>query len=133
MGNKFIDVLIWAVGIAILLSILYLLIEPIVRWTRYSEMRLCVRLFLLMFAVNTFAVLRLYNSIVQNTRFSLRLREVLIRFTNSIPGLERSLRVLSNSMISTKGSVDSLKKELSDILCSVEKFMDKINRVNNKK
>lgn len=75
-------------------------------------MRLCVRLFLVMFAVNTFGALRLYNSIVQNTRFSLKLREALIKFTQTVPGLERSMKNLNSTLGNVKASTDNLKKSV---------------------
>lgn len=131
MVNKFIDYLIWAIFIAIVLGVLWLVIEPIIWWTQYSEIRLCVRLFLLMFAVSTFATLRLYNSIVQNTRFSIKLREALNKFAGVVPGLERAMKNLNISLGNVKASTDSLKKELSDNTDKVEKLTDKINRLSN--
>ena len=131
MVNKFIDYLIWAVIIAVVLGVLWLIIEPIIWWTQYSEVRLCVRLFLLMFAVSTFATLRLYNSIVQNTRFSIKLREALNKFAGVVPGLERAMKNLNSSLGNVKASTDSLKKELSDNTDKVEKLTDKINRLGN--
>ena len=131
MVNKFIDYLIWAIFIAIVLGVLWLIIEPIIWWTQYSEVRLCVRLFLLMFAVSTFATLRLYNSIVQNTRFSIKLREVLNKFAGVVPGLERAMKNLNSSLGNVKASTDSLKKELSDNTDKVEKLTEKINRLSN--
>ena len=131
MVNKFIDYLIWAVIIAIVLGVLWLIIEPIIWWTQYSEVRLCVRLFLLMFAVSTFATLRLYNSIVQNTRFSIKLREALNKFAGVVPGLERAMKNLNSSLGNVKASTDSLKKELSDNTDKVEKLTEKINRLSN--
>lgn len=131
MVNKFIDYLIWAILIAIVLGVLWLIIEPIIWWTQYSEVRLCVRLFLLMFAVSTFATLRLYNSIVQNTRFSIKLREALNKFAGVVPGLERAMKNLNSSLGNVKASTDSLKKELSDNTDKVEKLTEKINRLSN--
>ena len=131
MVNKFIDYLIWAIFIAIVIGVLWLIIEPIIWWTQYSEVRLCVRLFLLMFAVSTFATLRLYNSIVQNTRFSIKLREALNKFAGVVPGLERAMKNLNSSLGNVKASTDSLKKELSDNTDKVEKLTEKINRLSN--
>ena len=131
MVNKFIDYLIWAIFIAIVLGVLLLIIEPIIWWTQYSEVRLCVRLFLLMFAVSTFATLRLYNSIVQNTRFSIKLREALNKFAGVVPGLERAMKNLNSSLGNVKASTDFLKKELSDNTDKIEKLTEKINRLSS--
>lgn len=131
MVNKFVDYLIWAIVIAVVLGVLWLIIEPLIWWTQYSEVHLCVRLFLLMFAVNTFAVLRLYNSIVQNTRFSIKLREALNKFVGVTPGLERAMKNLNSSLGNVKASTDTLKKELSDNTDKVEKLTEKINRLSS--
>lgn len=131
MVGKFIDYLMWAILIAVVLGVLWLIVEPIIWWTQYSEVRLCVRLFLLMFAVSTFATLRLYNSIVQNTRFSIKLREALTKFTNAVPGLERAMKNLNSSLGNVKASTDSLKKEVSDNTDKVEKLTDRINKISN--
>ena len=122
----------WVILIAFVLGIATLLIEPIVRWTSFSEVRLYVRLFLIMFALNTFAVLRLYNSIVQNTRFSIKLRESLIRFMGAIPGLERTIRSLSTSLGGVKSSTDSLKKSTDINSDKVETLSERINKFNSK-
>lgn len=131
MANKFIEYVTWVIFIVVALGVLWLLIEPIIWWTQYSEIRLCVRLFLLMFAVSTFATLRLYNSIVQNTRFSIKLREALVKFTNVIPGLERAMKNLNSSLGNVKASTDSLKKELSDNTDKVERLAEKITKFHN--
>lgn len=133
MVHKFIDYLIWVIPIVIALGVLWLIIEPIIWWTQYSEVRLCVRLFLIIFAVNTFATLRLYNSIVQNTRFSIKLRESLSKFAGVVPGLERAMKNLNGSLGNVKASADSLKKELSNNTDKVENLIDKINKLSNTK
>lgn len=132
MGSKIIDCLIWAIIVTVALGVLWLFIEPIIWWTPYSEVRLCVRLFLLMFAVSTFATLRLYNSIVQNTRFSIKLREALVKFTNVVPSLERAMKNLNSSLGNVKASTDSLKKELSDNTDKVGRLTERIYRSNIK-
>lgn len=126
MANKFGNYLIWTLLILVMLGIIWLFIEPIIWWTPYSEIRLCVRLFLLMFAVSTFSTLRLYNSIVQNTRFSIKLRETLNSFQQVIPSLERSIKSLNNSIGSLRNSVDSLKENVVDNTDEVKKFTDKV-------
>lgn len=115
--------------LAICLGVLWLLVEPIVWWTEYSEIRLCVRLFLLMFAVSTFATLRLYNSIVQNTRFSIKLREALLKFTQVVPGLERSMKNLNSSLGNLKSSVDSTKKSVDNNAEKTDKLSEKLSKV----
>lgn len=132
MGNKFVEYLIWVILGVITLGVLWLIVEPVIWWTQYSEVRLCVRIFLLMFAVNTFATLRLYNSIVQNTRFSIKLREVFVKLTNTIPGLERVLKNLNSSLGSVRTAVEALKKETSDNTDKIAKLTERVNRLNTK-
>lgn len=131
MVNKFTEYVVWAIFVAVVLGVLWLIVEPIIWWTEYSEVRLYVRIFLLMFAVSTFATLRLYNSIVQNTRFSIKLREAFTKFTNVVPGLERAIKLLTGTLGGVKSSADSLKKTYQDNTDKVEKLTDKINKMKN--
>lgn len=131
MVSKFIDYLIWVIIIAIALGILWVIVEPIIWWTQYSEVRLYIRLFLITFALNTFAVLRLYNSIVQNTRFSIKLREAFSKFVGVAPGLERAMKSLNSALGNVRTSADSLKKGLSDNSDKTEKLIERINRLSN--
>lgn len=132
MVGKYIDYLIWVALAILLLGVVWLLVEPIIWWTQYSEVRLYVRLFLLMFAVNTFGTLRLYNSIVQNTRFSIKLREAIMKFTSVVPGLERAMKNLNSSLGSVRTSVDSLKKGISDNTDKIMKLTERVIRLNTK-
>lgn len=129
MANKFVEYVIWGFLIAVCLGVLWLLVEPIIWWTEQSEMRLYVRVFLVMFAISTFAILRLYNSIVQNTRFSIKLREALIKFTNAVPGLERAMKNLNSSLGNVKSSTDILKKSLDTNSEKADKLSDRINKI----
>lgn len=128
MVNKFINYLTWAVVAVLVLAVLWLLVEPIIWWTPKSEMRLYVRIFLLMFAVGTFAVLRLYNSIVQNTRFSIKLRDAFGKFLMAVPPLERAMKNLNSSLGNVRSSADALKKNVSDNTDSVQELTKKFRR-----
>lgn len=128
MVSKLFNYLIWAILIAIILGILWLLVEPLIWWTPYSEVRLCIRIFLIMFALNTFAVLRLYNSIVQNTRFSIKLRETLAKLSGSFPGFERAMKGLGNTLSAHKATLDSLKKETSENTDAVKKLTEGLSK-----
>lgn len=84
-----------------------------------------------MFAASTFALLRLYNSIVQNTRFSIKLREAFVKLTNFVPSVERNMKTLNGTLNSVRTSNDSLKKEMADNTDKITKLTDKIHRSNN--
>ena len=68
---------------------------------------------------------------MQNTRFSIKLREALNKFAGVVPGLERAMKNLNSSLGNVKASTDALKKELSDNTDKVEKLTEKINRLSN--
>lgn len=133
MVNKLVEFLVWTIFIVVIFGILWVLVEPIIWWTQYSEVRLCVRLFLIMFALNTFAVLRLYNSIVQNTRFSIKLRESQNKIAGVVPILERAIKNLTTVLSGVRVSTDSLKKELNDNTDKVIQLTDKVKQSNIKK
>ena len=78
-----------------------------------------------------FALLRLYNSIVQNTRFSIKLREAFVKLTNFVPSVERNMKTLNGTLNSVRTSNDSLKKEMADNTDKITKLTDKIHRSNN--
>ena len=130
MGGKFFDCVVWGFVILAALGVLWLLIEPIIFWTSYSEVRICVRLFIVLFALNTFATLRLYNSIVQNTRFSIKLRESVTKLQQNFPALERALRSLSSSLTSVKTTIDSFKKSTDENTDKLDRLNDKINKLH---
>lgn len=130
MGGKFFDCVVWGFVILAALGVLWLLIEPIIFWTSYSEIRICVRLFIVLFALNTFATLRLYNSIVQNTRFSIKLRESVTKLQQNFPALERALRNLSSSLTIVKTTIDSFKKSTDENTDKLDRLNDKINKLH---
>lgn len=128
MENKHFKLVGYYVGVSVvilvLLAVALFIVHPLLfSRSETSEFRVYMRLFLVMFALNTFAVLRLYNSIVQNTRFSIKLRESLYKIENLIPGLERMLKNLGVAMGNMKNSADSLKKSIDE----ANEKMDKNN------
>lgn len=128
MEHKFSNYLGWIILGIVSLVLLALILEPIIWWTQYSEIRLYIRLFLIMFALNTFAILRLYNSIVQNTRFSIKLREVSTKLQQSLPALDRVIKTLIATLNGTKSSVESLRKDVADNTDKVERLTEKIKK-----
>lgn len=125
MFRKFIDYLVWSLAVISIIGVLWFIVEPIIWW---NEMRLYLRLFLLMFALNTFATLRLYNSIVQNTRFSIKLREALLKFTTIANTLERAFKNLNNSVASMRSSIDSLRRSTDNATDKVDEVVQKFKK-----
>lgn len=89
-----------------------------------DELKFIIRLFIVLYVVQVFALLRLYNSIVQNTRFLIKMRESALRLREAFPALERAMRSLrsSNDNITAKISVNSerLKRLAEEIASDIE-------------
>lgn len=128
--KKFKDYIILGILVLVIFGFIWAILEPIIWWTEYSEIRICVRLFLVMFAVSTFSVLRLYNAVVQNTRFSIKLRDVFISFYRMLPNLERAMKNLNSTLGNVKASSDLLKKSISENTGSVDTLNNKISKIN---
>lgn len=120
--------LVWGLFVAVILLVLWVIVEPLIWWTQQSEARLYVRLFLIMFAVSTFSTLRLYNSIVQNTRFSIKLREALIKFQQSISAIERSIKGSSAKLDSSRNDLETLRRTINENNKILEQLRDLIKR-----
>ena len=116
--NNYISFITWVLIVICVLFVVWLFIEPIVWWTPISEVRLYVRAFLIMFAISTFSTLRLYNSIVVNSRFALKLREILTR--------------IESSRTSAKENTSAMTR-LSASLKKLSEAMDDFNRMENNK
>lgn len=112
MENKLFTVIVWSILGLILFGLLSLFIAPIIWWTPESEARLYIRFFLLCMALITFGVLRIYNAIVGNTRFLIKLRETVGKLQREIPALYRSMRVVSQASLVLKDAIDRVEKAL---------------------
>lgn len=96
----------------VLLVIIFFVVQPLIWSEDYADWVFYVRLFLALMAVQVFALLRLYNAILQNTRFLVRLREAMLKLVNSSPALERAMKGLSNALSSGKNSTEKLRETL---------------------
>lgn len=119
MRNIIENILIWGAITLALLSLGWFLISPIVNHylferTFHSEIIIYVRWAVFMLSVVAFAMLRLYNAIVGNTRFLIKLREAMLKVHKQINGLERELKNLSNSVKAGKKSTDDLTKTINN-------------------
>lgn len=137
MENKFLDwtltILLWvAIGL-IVVGILWLFIQPIIVWTDKSEFRLYCRTALLLLAIMVFGVLRLYNSIVQNTRFLVKTREILSRLLSELPNLQRSLGMLGSKVDSLKGTVTNNTKTMTGLSDEAREILNALKPNGNSK
>lgn len=89
--------------------------------TRISdiEIRICVYVYLALMMIITFAVLRMYNAMVGNTRFLMLLKNELQRFINQLKSFENQL---------TQG-IDSFPKKVGTAFNTLERA---INRLTDK-
>lgn len=128
MADRLINTLIWVIVTLVILGLLFFIIQPLI-WSGYAEWVFYARLFIVLFALSTFAQLRLYNAIVQNTRFAIKLREALLKFIQVVPALERSMKNLSSTMGNVKSSSDAVKKALDNSADKTEELTDKLNHI----
>lgn len=114
--------LIWTIVVLFVLGIIAFISVPYLFDTsENADFKFYIRVFLVMFAINTFAILRLYNSIVQNTRFSIELRKAFLKFQQSVPTLERAMRNLNSSLGTVRSSSEQLKRSLDSNTVIIEK------------
>lgn len=128
MADKLSNILIWAVVTLVVAGVLFFIIQPLIL-DGYGEWVFYARLFIVLFALSTFAQLRLYNAIVQNTRFAIKLREALLKFIQVVPALERSMKNLNSTMGNVKSSSDAVKKALDNSADKTEELTDKLNHI----
>lgn len=107
-----VTIFVWALlilGVILLfLWVIYPLFSGLSEWYFYA------RLALVFMFVIAFGVLRLYNAVVGNTRFLIKLRETVGKMQNTIPGLEREMRNLTSSVGTLRSSTTFLQKTLKD-------------------
>lgn len=103
----------------------FLFLTPLIQWVNIGgigyEMRFYIRFFLLLTLINTFAVLRLYNSILANTRFLLKVREAVVTFGRALPNLERKIQ----SSVNTTNQLKETLKENNSLLREKKKENEK--------
>lgn len=128
MADKLSNILIWVVAILVCGLLIFVLFQPLI-FEGYADWVFYARAFLILFAFSTFAQLRLYNAIVQNTRFAIKLREALLKFIQIVPTLERSMKNLNSTMGNVKSSSDAVKKALDNSADKTEELTDKLNHI----
>lgn len=125
MRNRIINVVIWLLLLVIVAAVVWFVVSPLTKWSDKSDIHFYARLFLVLTAVNTFAVLRLYNSIVQNTRFLIKLRDAISKLNSVVPNVERTIKGGVNPIINLRSSVESLKSTLGTVSDKIENVLKK--------
>lgn len=116
----------WLLIVALVICVLALL--ALVAWPLLdgNTHEFYIRLFLFLFTLLVFAVLRMYNAVVNNTRFSIKLREAVLTVEKAFPKLENGLRNLQNAVQANKTAVDTLNKSVQSQSTKVQELTEEI-------
>ena len=109
--------------VVVVLGILALVTWPLFEGNRQE---FYIRLFLLLFALLVFAVLRMYNAVVNNTRFSIKLRDSVLTVEKAFPKLENGIRNLQNAVQANKTAVDTLTKNVQSQSTKMQELTEEI-------
>ena len=108
MENKsFIKWIVAVVLLAILVGVFWFVLHPAFTGDKTETY---IRAFLVLFILQVFGILRLYNSIVKNSAFIIKLRTSMESFKTLLPQLERVTKSLDTTLRGVKNSNDALKK-----------------------
>lgn len=131
MGNKFNNVIAWALIVLAVVCVGVFLVYPLIIGGPYGELKFYARVILLLAIVYTFAGLRLYNAIVNNTRFSIKLREAVIRLQQSFPALQRVMHQLNIEIGGMRDSLRENKKSLDSNSDETHEVTELLRKVKN--
>lgn len=129
MADKFMGIIGWVTLIVIVLAAVFFIVEPIIWSQNYAEWVFYARAFLLLFLISTFAQLRLFNAIVKNSLFLIKLRDAVYKLTEKFPILDRGFKSLNITLTNNKSSNDTLRKSIDAQNEATEKLTDKIERI----
>ena len=128
-----VTIFVWALLIVGVILLLLWVVYPF--FSTLPEWHFYVRLALVFLFIITFGVLRLYNAIVGNTRFLIKLRETVGKMQNTIPGMEREMRNLTSALGTLRSGTSSLQKTLKDnsekVAAMDERLKERINQVKS--
>lgn len=129
MADKIMGAIGWIVLIAIVLGVVFFIAQPLIWSQDYADWVIYARAFILLSLVSTFAQLRLFNAIVKNSLFLIKLREAVYKLTEKFPMLDRGFKALNGTLSNNKGAVENLKKSIDASKDSTEKLSEKIDRI----
>ena len=87
-----------------------------------------IRAFLVMQLIIMFGILRLYNAIVQNTRFVLKLREIGLSIGKVLPRLEQSLKMSIDAMNRNHTSEETLIRTLNRTVEEAQQITERLKK-----
>lgn len=129
MADKFMGIIGWITLIVIVLAAVFFIAEPIIWSQNYAEWVFYARAFLLLFLISTFAQLRLFNAIVKNSLFLIKLRDAVYKLTEKFPILDRGFKALNITLTNNKSSNDTLRKSIDAQNEATEKLTEKIEHI----
>jgi len=127
MANKLMDLLGWVILIAIVVAVIFFIAEPMIWSEEYPAWVVYARVFLLLFTVSTFAQLRLFNAVVRNSLFLIKLRDAVYKLTEKFPMLDKGLKAVNIVLTKNTTSSESLKKTLDTSVEATEKLSESLN------
>lgn len=127
MANKIIYRVVIGVIILVILSIIYWVLAPLFNGV---SMEFYIRLALLFLAGIMFGVLRIYNAIVGNTRFLIKMKQVIAPLNTDIVTLRTNIGRLGNRITKNTESLRSLGDTISN---STEAFNKLKNTIDSER
>lgn len=125
----------WVVRVLIaifVMGVIWFFIQPLTKGLTFAnEVHFYIRIFIALVMLQTFAILRLYNAIVSNTRFSIKLREAVVKLHQEFSGLERVLKSLGVIVTTNSASVTGLSKSVKESSTGITSSADLLIRQLN--
>jgi hypothetical protein len=119
MGNRIIYWSLIGVIILIILGVIYWVVSPLING---GGIEFYLRVGILLLGVIAFGILRLYNAIVGNTRFLVKLREILRPLGNDIITLRAHIGTLGNKVSKSTESTRSLNDSIESLTELISKM-----------
>lgn len=129
MADKIMGVVGWIVLFAIIIGAIFFVAQPIIWSDNYADWVVYARAFLLLSLISTFAQLRLFNAIVKNSLFLIKLRDAVYKLTEKFPMLDKGLRTLNVTLTNNNSRADALKKSIDVQNEATDKLTEKIDRI----
>lgn len=129
MADKIMGFIGWVFLAAIVIGVAFFIVQPLIWSQDYADWVVYARAFLLLSLISTFAQLRLFNAIVKNSLFLIKLRDSVYKLTEKFPMLDRAFKALNVTLTNHKSSIDAMKKSIDTSSDSTEKLSEKIDRI----
>ena len=129
MADKIMGIIGWIFLVAIIIGAIFFIVQPIIWSEDFAEWVVYARAFLLLFLISTFAQLRLFNAIVKNSLFLIKLRDAVYKLTEKFPMLDKGLKTLNVTLTNNNSRADALKKALDTQNEATEKLTEKIDKI----